>query len=110
MKLLFDQNLSRHLPRLLQHIFPDSLHVRMIEMLRSGDSRIWEYASENDFIIVTRDRDFLRMSEALGPYPRVLHINLPNCPTSDVEALIRERYDEIASLSEDDETGLLSLP
>ncbi len=110
MKLLFDQNLSRHLPRLLQDIFPDSLHVRMIEMRRSGDTRIWEYAKEHDYIIVTKDIDFPEMSRSLGPYPKVIHITLPNCSTSDVEALLRERYGEIAELSGDDGNGLSSLP
>lgn len=110
MKLLFDQNLSPHLPRLLQDIFPDSIHVRMVEMRRSRDPRIWDYAKEHDYIIVTKDTDFPKMSESLGPFPRVIHITLPNCPTSDVEALLRDRFGEIVDLSEDNENGLLSLP
>ena len=110
MKLLFDQNLSRHLLRLLQDIFPDSLHVRMIEMRGSRDPRIWDYAKEHGYIVVTKDNDFPEMSKSLGPYPKVIHITLPNCPTSDVEALLRDWYGEIADLSEDDDNGLLSLP
>lgn len=110
MKLLFDQNLSRHLPRLLQDIFPDSLHIRMIEMRRSRDPRIWDYAKEHGYIIVTKDNDFPEMSVALGPFPKVIHITLPNCPTSDVEDLLRNRFHEISGLSEDSDNGLLSLP
>ena len=110
MKLLFDQNLSRHLPRLLQDIFPESLHIRMIEMRSSRDPRIWDYAKEHDYIIVTKDTDFPEMSESLGPFPKVIHITLPNCPISDVESLLRNRFREIAALSEDNENGLLSLP
>jgi len=32
MKLLFDENLSPKLPRLLTDLFPDSLHVREVGM------------------------------------------------------------------------------
>ena len=52
MKLLFDQNLSPRLPRLLADIYPESVHVREVGMRESGDSEIWEYAKANEFVIV----------------------------------------------------------
>jgi len=41
MKLLFDQNLSPRLPRILADIYPDSLHVREIGMREATDTAIW---------------------------------------------------------------------
>jgi len=41
MKLLFDQNLSRRFPRILADIYPDSLHVREIDMREATDTAIW---------------------------------------------------------------------
>ena len=58
MKLLFDQNLSPHLTRLLADIYPDSIHVREVGLREAGDSEIWEYAKENGFVIVSKDADF----------------------------------------------------
>jgi len=44
MKLLFDQNLSPRLPRVLVDIYPESVHVREINMRDATDTQIWEYA------------------------------------------------------------------
>jgi predicted nuclease of predicted toxin-antitoxin system len=46
MKLLFDQNLSPRLPRLLADIYPESLHVREIGFVEAQDIEIWNYAKQ----------------------------------------------------------------
>ena len=38
MKLLFDENLSPKLPNRLNDLFPDSLHVREVDMEATNDS------------------------------------------------------------------------
>jgi predicted nuclease of predicted toxin-antitoxin system len=42
MKLLFDQNLSPRLGRLLADIYPDSIHVREVGLRDSDDAAIWD--------------------------------------------------------------------
>jgi predicted nuclease of predicted toxin-antitoxin system len=44
MKLLFDQNLSFKLCRLLVDIFPDSNQIRLLGMAEVSDRDIWEIA------------------------------------------------------------------
>lgn len=51
MRLLFDQNLSHRLIALLEDIFPDSLHVRHLDLHKADDSVIWEYALANNLVI-----------------------------------------------------------
>ena len=58
MKLLFDENLSPKLPRLLTTESPDSLHVRDIEMQGLAEEIIWEYAKNNNFTVISKDSDF----------------------------------------------------
>lgn len=41
MKLLFDQNLSPRLPRLLADLYPDSAHIRELGMRDATDTQIW---------------------------------------------------------------------
>jgi len=41
MKLLFDQNLSPRLLRLLADIYAESVHVREIGLRDAGDLEIW---------------------------------------------------------------------
>lgn len=40
MKLLFDQNLSPRLPRLLADIYPDSVHVRDVGLREADDAAV----------------------------------------------------------------------
>jgi len=55
MKLLFDENLSPQLPRLLSDLYPGSAHVAASGFVRTGDLGIWRYAKEFDFIVTTKD-------------------------------------------------------
>jgi predicted nuclease of predicted toxin-antitoxin system len=52
MKLLFDENLSPKLPNRLSDLFPDSLHVRDVGMKATIDPTVWDYAKNNDLMIL----------------------------------------------------------
>ncbi|MBF0144717.1 MAG: DUF5615 family PIN-like protein [Magnetococcales bacterium] len=47
-------------------------------MDQASDRDIWNYAKAYDFIIVTRDADFLAMSILFGAPPPVICLHLPN--------------------------------
>ena len=108
--LLFNNNLSPRLPRLLADLYPGSLHLKDLDMRGSGDSRVWEYAKDHGFAIVTKDRDYKDMSGDPGHPPKVVLITLPNCLREDVEALLRDRCADVVALLQDDRRGLLELP
>ena len=46
MKLLFDENLSPKLVRLLRDLSPDSVHVREVGLKASDDPVVWKYAQD----------------------------------------------------------------
>jgi predicted nuclease of predicted toxin-antitoxin system len=71
MKLLFDENLSYKLVRLLADLFPDSIHVRDVGLKAAEDSEIWKYAQDNSFIICSKDSDLHQRSFLLGFPPKV---------------------------------------
>ena len=58
MKLLFDENLSRHLVARLATYFPDSAHVTTVDLQRATDREVWDFAGRYDFVIVSKDSDF----------------------------------------------------
>jgi len=60
MKLLFDENLSPNLPRLVRTDFPGSEHVREIGLKGRTDEDIWNYARVNGFTLISKDRDFFQ--------------------------------------------------
>lgn len=54
MKLLFDQNLSPHLPRRLADIYAESVHVRVVGLRDASDAEIWQYAKAEGYTIVSK--------------------------------------------------------
>jgi predicted nuclease of predicted toxin-antitoxin system len=109
-KLLFDENLSPKLPRLLADLFPDSLHVRDVGMKATDDPVVWDYAKDNDFMIVSKDADMHDLSLVFGNPPKVVWLRLGNCSTRQVENLLRRDVDVIKLFYEDKSVSLLSLP
>ena len=78
MKLLFDENLSPRLPRALADLYPDSAHVHECGLGSADDARIWDYAKQNGFTIVSKDSDFQDRSvlhghrqSSFGSVPRI---------------------------------------
>ena len=110
MKLLFDENLSHKLSDRLSDLFPNSLHVRNVGMKATTDSVVWDYAKENDYIIVSKDVDMHDLSLVLGSPPKVIWIRLGSCSTSQVENLIRQNFETVQVFYESEELSLLALP
>jgi predicted nuclease of predicted toxin-antitoxin system len=108
-KLLFDHNLSPRLIKRLSDLFPDSSHVYLVGLDQADDTAIREYARQNDFLIVTKDADFSDLCLLLGFPPKVIWIRRGNCKTSDIESLLRNYYDDIKTLSQDQIVGVLTL-
>jgi len=71
-KLLLDENVSPKLVGLLEAEFPESAHVYDVGLRGAPDRRIWEYARENGFTIVSKDDDFRQRSFVHGAPPKVV--------------------------------------
>ena len=109
MKLLFDQNLSHKLVRRLADLFPDSVHVREVGLKTADDTLIWEYARDNNLIIVSKDSDFHQRSFLYGYPPKVVWVRLGNCSTADIERVLRNNVEAIRDFYEDESASFLSL-
>jgi predicted nuclease of predicted toxin-antitoxin system len=107
--LLFDQNLSPRLVERLADVYPESVHVFSLRLGDAIDTEIWEYARVHDYIIVTKDADFSEFGVVRGFPPKIIWIRRGNCSTRDIEMILRENYSAISRLSEDGETGILTL-
>lgn len=109
MRLLFDQNLSPYLPERLANVYPNSEHVMDEGLERALDADIWEYATQEDLIIVTKDADFSEWSLLRGFPPNVVWIRRGNCSTQDIEQLLRTNKEAIDNLHASDESGVVEL-
>ena len=109
MKLLFDQNLSPRLVGRLSDIFPSSEHVDRVGLGSVPDRAVWDYAAQNDYLIVSKDVDFSDMSVLLGAPPKVIWIQLGNCSTAEIEQLLRTHFNTIEDFEQDAALRLLRL-
>ena len=94
-------------------LFPGSLHVNALRMARSSDGGlfgIWQHALEEGLTIVTKDRDFVRLSNERGHPPKVIRITLGNCSWEAIAELLQERRLDIVGFYQDESRGLLKLP
>ena len=98
MRLLFDQNLSWKLPKLLVDIFPDSLHVRSVDMKQVPDSEIVAYARREQLVIVTKDSGLKRWASVNPGSPKIVWVRVGNCSTRIVEELLRHHSLRISEL------------
>ena len=110
MRLLFDQNLSRRLVRLLDTEFPGSRHVSDLGLETATDQAIWDYAGDHGYVIVSKDSDFRQLAFLRGPPPRAIWVRLGNASTRDIFEALRDHSSVISTFGESDEEALLVIP
>ena len=109
MKLLLDQNLSPRLVEQLSGLYPGIAHVQSVGLDRAPDEIVWNYARENNCIVVTKDSDFHERSIILGHPPKVVWIRRGNCSTRQIMQILRDHDSDIQVLTADNEATFLIL-
>jgi predicted nuclease of predicted toxin-antitoxin system len=107
MKLLFDENLSHKLPRLVAAFFPDSQHVRELGLKGQTDEEIWNYAKTNGFTVISKDKDFYERALLYGAPPKFIWLRLGNCTRDDLLALIQGHERDISAFATSPESVLI---
>ena len=110
MKILFDQNLSPRLPRLLADLYPSRVHIREVGLRDASDVEIWEYAKQEDFVIVSKDSDFQQRSLLYGHPPKFIWLRVGNCPVKSIEELLRKQSVAIHNFEQEAIKSHLMLP
>ncbi len=110
MKLLFDQNLSRHLVRQLAVEYPESRHVTDVDLDTATDSEIWSWAGQHSFVIVSKDSDFRQLAFLHGPPPRAIWLRMGNASTLDIFSVLRDHLEVVQRFAESTDEALLVLP
>jgi len=109
MKLLFDENLSPKLPRLVAASFPQSQHIRELGLKGRTDEEIWNYAKANGLVLVSKDKDFYQRALLYGAPPKFIWLCIGNCTRDDLLALIRTHERKIEAFATTAESVLILL-
>ena len=109
MKLLLDENLSRHLIPFLQADYPGSSQVSLLGLEKATDREIWSFARHHGFVIVTRDADFSELSTLLGHPPQLVWLRIPNQSKAAVLNLLCSSMSQIEHVLLSDELACIEL-
>ena len=95
MKLLLDENLSRRIVPLLVTDYPGTSQVALLGLEQSSDLDLWDYAKENDYVIVTKDADFHELSIVNSTPPKVIWLKIGNVSKVEVARTLLEKRESI---------------
>lgn len=109
MKLLLDQNLSFRLLQKLESAYPDSTQVKFVGLDQADDLKVWHYARDNGFAIVTKDSDFHEFSLLYGSPPKVIWLKCGNKPKWYVLGLLLNSQDDIHAFFESEGSSCLEI-
>jgi predicted nuclease of predicted toxin-antitoxin system len=108
--LLFDQNLSWRLVRLLAVEYPGSEQVVTAGLSGADDRAVFAYAASRGLAVVSKDKDLRDLSAVLGPPPKVVWLRVGNGPTRDIEDLLRQRRADVMAFLAAPSAAVLELP
>jgi len=109
-QLLLDANLSWRSVAVLKVHFDECSHVDDTEPTTPAkDTEIWNYARNNDMLIVTNDEDFFNLSLLKGFPPKVVLLRTGNQHRKFVEQLLINNKNHIRALAGSVEYGILEL-
>jgi predicted nuclease of predicted toxin-antitoxin system len=87
--LWIDAQLSPRLAPWIQQRFGiDARAIRDLNLLRADDERIFLAARAAQAVVLTKDRDFVRLLARLGPPPAVIWVTCGNTSNSRLEAVL----------------------
>ncbi len=110
MKLLLDSNISFRLAKYLEPYFSEIIHVdHCVLIAPATDLAIWEYAYQNNLIIVTKDDDYLDILNLKGFPPKIVLLKIGNQKNKYILQSLTDNINDIVDLFETDKYGVLEI-
>jgi predicted nuclease of predicted toxin-antitoxin system len=107
MRLLFDQNSSYRVVKQLKPVLPDIAGVQEVGLLDADDYEIWEYARQQNYTIVTFDRDIPMIGSVRGFPPKIIWLRNGNANNLKLISLITNRIGEFQAFINRQNKGCL---
>lgn len=107
--MLLDENVSPRLVDRLNLLFPGLTHVRDVGLKQADDHQIWDWARNNEFVILTTDIDFVALAQRHGWPPKVVHLEQCDFPLRVIEDWLRRSAVRISEFGKNERVGVLSL-
>ncbi len=109
MKLLLDENLSPRICKLLADVFPDAQSVLRLGLGGASDAQLFELASREQYVIVSKDSDFVDRAIVSKADVKVVRLRIGNCSTIQGADMLRESAELLQEFSRSSAT-VIELP
>ena len=109
MKLIFDQNISHRILKVLSDRFVNSTSVKRENLVDSLDKAIWEFAKKSNYLIVTQDSDFNDLNLLNGFPPKIIWIRAGNLRTEELAKILEDHFDELKEFESNSEFGCFEI-
>lgn len=94
-----DAQLSPHLaPWLTEHFDVEAFSARRLGLGHAMDREIFAKARDRSAIVMTKDHDFVRLVEQVGPPPQVLWITAGNTSNAHLKDLFAKTLEQALDL------------
>ena len=100
MSLLFDQNISFRIVKKIEDTFPNSKQIKELGLENYSDNKIWKFAKDNKYTIVTFDSDFFEISNLKGHPPKIIWLRTGNTITENIIEILKLKKDIIIDFIE----------
>ena len=100
MNLIFDQNISSKIIKSLEDIHPESLHVKEVGLNNQSDLEVWNYALENNLVLVSTDYEIFDHSVIADICPKIICVYGNPITTTKMEWVIRVNKETIEQFIE----------
>lgn len=102
MKILIDAQISPHLALWFQdELKIEAYSLKFFNLQYSRDIEIYEFAKNNNFVILSKDSDFIDLLLRLGSPPKLIYLNTGNSSNDFLKELFRNKIQVILELLEE---------
>jgi len=102
MKLLLDQNISFRVIKKLKEHFANVQSVKENNLENAEDIKIWEYARQKGFTIITFDEDFYNIQLLKGFPPKIIWFKTGNLNKGQFAQFLIAQKDTIHAFAEEE--------
>jgi predicted nuclease of predicted toxin-antitoxin system len=103
MRLLLDQNISFKAVKKLREYFPQIQSVKENKLENADDLKIWQYARDNQFTVVTFDEDFYNIQSLKEFPPKIIWFKTGNLDKNQFVDFLITKKDIIKAFIENEE-------
>jgi len=99
MRILIDAQLSPRIAKwIIDNLDLEAVAIRELALRDSEDIEIFNFARNEDAIVLTKDRDFLELLSRFGPPPKVIWLTCGNTSNEALQHILRNTLADAVAL------------